>query len=269
MLTPSRRPRAFTLVELLVVIGIIALLIAILMPSLSKARQIAVRIKCATNLKNVGNAMTMYTQQYGYYPACNGFAGAGPYAVWPTRLRPFVNKDQQVFWCPAQESGFQWQKFVKGTATVAQSGFGYDEGEVLLNVFTVPFSYGYNDWGTGEVSGPKANELQRGLGGDVSGGLNSGEIRVSRVRNASDMIAVADNTTDGIWDFNIDPKDGHEAPGKIHNKGCNVLFADGHVKWYLQKEVCFDRAVQGGVLWNTTAGDRLARMWNNDNSITR
>lgn len=269
-----QRARAFTLVELLVVIGIIALLIAILMPSLSKARQIAVRIKCATNLKNMGNAMTMYTQQYSYYPAATGFNGASPYAIWPTRLRPFLNKEQMIFWCPAQETGFQWQKNVKGTAGAPQSGFGYEEGEVLLSVSSVPFSYGYNDWGTSEpvVQDPDLTftSSQRGLGGDVGpgAGIPVRELRVSRVRNASDMIAIADNTSDARWDFNIDPKDIYEVPGKIHNKGCNVLFVDGHVQWYAQKEICFDRGVRGGVLTNSLAGARLARMWNNDNSAT-
>ncbi len=69
--------RAFTLVELLVVIGIIALLISILLPTLNRARESANTVTCASQLRQVGTLMAMYVSQSNGWLVPTNYASGG------------------------------------------------------------------------------------------------------------------------------------------------------------------------------------------------
>ena len=104
---------AFTLVELLVVIGIIAVLMAILLPTLYKAREQALRVACMSNIRQLVMAVTNYaTEHRSRYPGphrhsrpnCmkDPFTGYSP-EVGDLRvlLRPYVKNASAAFYCPA------------------------------------------------------------------------------------------------------------------------------------------------------------------------
>ena len=120
-----KRSRGFTLVELLVVIGIIALLIAMLLPALNKARQQANKVVCMSNLRNIGQLMALYQgQNKGSFPPSRGECVGGghpctgkPEFTWGgllsqvmgygdgtaqsvNPLNPDVIKSRAIFICP-------------------------------------------------------------------------------------------------------------------------------------------------------------------------
>ncbi len=108
--------RGFTLIELLVVIAIISLLLAILVPSLHKAKAAARRVICSHNLKQVGMAVDMYASDYeSYYPCAQDPVSTNPaYWLWMGRgwrkwVQPYLSSivdpnNPSVLLCPADRA---------------------------------------------------------------------------------------------------------------------------------------------------------------------
>ncbi len=105
---PKRRtPKTFTLIELLVVVAIIALLIAILLPALQRAKRQALQLKCATHMRSLRNAANLYAaDNRDYIP--RGIQGIGPdsdgreYQVFASAVLRYLGWDgKERLWSPA------------------------------------------------------------------------------------------------------------------------------------------------------------------------
>lgn len=112
----SAKREAFTLLELLVVLAIIAILVAIIVPSLSKARENSRRSICLSNLKQIGISATMYADDHnGAFPSAVNAASDGNSNIetanqldkWGRLFPQYIN-EIQIFYCPSRQPGSKY-----------------------------------------------------------------------------------------------------------------------------------------------------------------
>ena len=202
--------KKFTLIELLVVVAIIGILLTMLMPSLSKAREMARRAVCGSNMGQIGKAINMYTMTWNeYMPAIDGWGkrnengelrSGSDQSEWKTVLMPYLDlkvhedsKKAEVFKCPTSKLS-EWEevriynKNAGGIAYSREFGTFYhnfygdrDDGQKQINSIEIPsetVALGDTiDWPTQtkqvkQIQKPSVNQTLITVGNRHSNGMN-------------------------------------------------------------------------------------------------
>ncbi len=217
----------FTLIELLVVIAIIAILAAILFPVFAQAREKARATACLSNLKQIGMATRMYSQDFDEVLVPNYlFTSVTTIQWWPDLLAPYV-KSRDVFVCPDEAE----------TATYKTTPG--------LPAQTIRFSYGGNNWHWWPGGEKQDPDLLGPMGVNRVGlSINASE---ASVEAPSQTVYLMDATSLELYtppqhDYCNDGK-GYDRPTNYkgsplrglvhfrHSGGFNSVFVDGHAKW--------------------------------------
>lgn len=215
------RAAGFTLIELLVVITIIAILAALLLPVLQRAKVASKNTLCKNNLRQQGLALAMYVGDNNAYPFTVD-ANAGK--TWFHFISPYYSSNLNVMACPTFKGEWPIDQ-----AIVWIFGNAYHRDPSSPDR-VAGVSYGYNGFGVGSanVASWFAN---LGLGLQVNPGQIMPPVKESAVVAPADMVAIADSFPQPgftyIYAFLLSIS---SAPSpERHNGGANVSFADGHV----------------------------------------